>query len=154
MPGYLAGLLSIPGHQYRHAAAWFSVGHVVVVLIVIAVIVGLLAGPVLAEALLDFLSAGFEKAAPGTFSLGLGILLTGLIAGVQILDIAGACLIGAVLLGVILDNYLPSIRGMNPGPSWRRPAPEAMPAPAAHRARGHTAVWVRARSAGLASWWR
>jgi hypothetical protein len=116
LPGYLTGTFSIPGHQYRHAGAWFSGRQVVVALIVIAVIAGLLAGPILAEALLDIASKAVERAAPGTFVLGLAVLLTGLISGVRIIDIAGACLIGAVLLAVILDNYLPTRRMNTSGP--------------------------------------
>jgi hypothetical protein len=106
LPGSLTATFSLPGHQSRHVAVTVSGRQVVVALIVVAVIVALLAGPVLAEALLDVASKAGERAAPGAFFLGLGVLLIGLVARVQILDIAGACLIGAVLLAVILHYYL------------------------------------------------
>jgi hypothetical protein len=39
------------------------------------------------------------------FFVGLGTLGLGLIASVQFLTVAGACLTGAVVLGAIFDNY-------------------------------------------------
>jgi hypothetical protein len=90
----------------QHAAAWFSVRQVVVALIFVGAFIVLLAGPVVGEAILNVLSHGMEKAAPGGFLLGLGILLVGLLSGVQVILIAGGCLTGAVVLGVILNNYL------------------------------------------------
>jgi hypothetical protein len=108
LPGYIAGTISIPIHQSRHAAAWFSGRQLVVALIFIAAVIVLLAGPVIAGALFDFFSGAAEKAAPTAFFLGLGLLFAGLIFRARILDIAGACLIGLVLVGVVLDNYLPS----------------------------------------------
>ena len=56
---------------------------------------------------MDFFSSAAEKAAPTAFFLGLGLLFAGLIFRARVLDIAGACLIGLVLIGVVLDNYLP-----------------------------------------------
>jgi hypothetical protein len=106
LPGSLTATFSLPGHQSRHVAVVVSGRQVVVALICVAVVVALLAGPVLAEALLDVASKAGEKAAPGAFFLGLGVLLIGLVARVQIMDIVGACLIGAVLLAVILHYYL------------------------------------------------
>jgi hypothetical protein len=106
LPGYLAGTISIPSHQSRHAAAWFSGRQLVVALIFIAAVIVLLAGPVIAGALMDFFSSAAEKAAPTAFFLGLGLLFAGLIFRARVLDIAGACLIGLVLIGVVLDNYL------------------------------------------------
>jgi hypothetical protein len=117
VPGYLARTLDITGHQVRHAAAWFSVRQAVVALIFVAVFIGFLAGPILAEALFEFFSKGVERAAPGGFFLGLGVLLTGLASGVGVLEIAGGCLIGVVVLAVIVDNYLPS---MPAGAPWPR----------------------------------
>jgi hypothetical protein len=105
LAGYLAGALRVPGYLGRHAA-WFSVRQVVVALIFIAVFVALLAAPLLWEALCNLFSKGVEKAAPGGFVLGLVILLTGLASGVKVLDIAGGAVLGAVVLGVIIDNYL------------------------------------------------
>jgi len=107
VPGYLARTLDVTGHQVRHAAAWFSVRQAVVALVFVAVFIAFLAGPILAEALFDYFSKGVERAAPGAFFLGLGVLLIGLASGVGVLDIAGGCLIGLVVLAVIVDNYLP-----------------------------------------------
>jgi hypothetical protein len=105
LPGYLAGALSVSGYLGRHAA-WFSVRQVVVALIFIAVLVALLAGPLLLEALGNFFSKGVEKATPGGFVLGLVVLAIGLVTGVRFITIAGAVVLGAVVLGVIIDNYL------------------------------------------------
>lgn len=107
MPGYLAGPLSIPAGQSRHA--WFSLRELIVVLIIVAVIVVLLGGPVVAGALYEALSKAGERAAPGTFFLGLGVLFVGIIVGVRIIDFIGLGLIGAVVIGVIIDNYLSAL---------------------------------------------
>ncbi len=101
--------LSLVGHQPGHAP-WFSLRAFVLVLIVLAVIVILLVGPLLAGALYEMLCKGGERAAPGTFVVGLGVLVTGLVFGSKILIIAGAGLIGAIVIGFLLDNYLPSAR--------------------------------------------
>src|SRR5260370_769151 len=79
-----------------------------VALIFMEAVIVRLAGPVIAGALFDFFSGAAEQAAPTAFFLGLGLLFAGLIFRARILDIAGACLIGLVLIGVVLDNYLPS----------------------------------------------
>lgn len=106
MPGHLAGTISILGQHARYVVLpSFSGRQVVVVLIFLAVVICLLIGPVLGENLFDIASTKGAKAAPATFFLGLGVLLLGLFLGVPILDGVGACLIGAVLLGVILVNY-------------------------------------------------
>jgi hypothetical protein len=106
LPGQLAGTLSIPASQARHAASWFSLRDFVVVLIIVAVIIILLAGPVAAGALYEVLSRGAEKAMPGTFFTGLGVLFIGIIVGVEIIIFIGLGLVGAVILGWIIDNYL------------------------------------------------
>jgi hypothetical protein len=126
--------LGIPVHQARHAAAWPSARQVVVALIVVAVIVVLLAAPILFEAVCDLLSRGVERAAPGTFILGVCVLLAGLVSGVRIIDIAGASLVGAVVVAVILNNYLAPGR------------PEA--AEAAVRRRSRRSVRPRAAATG------
>ena len=46
-----------------------------------------------------------SKAAPLTFLLGPGMLVVGLIAHAGFLDVMGGCLIGAVIVGAILDKY-------------------------------------------------
>ena len=137
MTGYLAGALSVSGYLGRHAA-WFSVRQVVVALIFIAVLVALVAGPLLLDVIGNFFSNGVKKAAPGGFVLGLVVLLIGLASGVRFIIIAGAALVGAVVLGVIIDNYLTpvacrgesrrgpaharQVTGQTPRIAWRRTA--------------------------------
>lgn len=75
-------------------------------LIFIAVFIALLAGPILLEFLFDLFSKTVEKTAKGGFLLGLGILLIGVLSRTRVLEIAGAVVVGAVLLAVIADNYL------------------------------------------------
>lgn len=116
MPGFPAGTISSTflagtisdksGHQLRHIALW-SLGRVVVVaVVVILFVIILLAAPVIWQAGAEAFSTAAAKVAPGTFFLGLGLLFTGLIAGAELLEIAGASLAGLVILGVIVDNYL------------------------------------------------
>jgi hypothetical protein len=105
LTGYLAGALSVSGYLGRHAA-WFSVRQVVVALIFIAVLVALVAGPLLLDVIGNFFSKGVKKATPGGFALGLVVLLIGLASGVRVIIIAGAAVLGAIVLGVIIDNYL------------------------------------------------
>jgi hypothetical protein len=90
-------------------------------LIFIAVFIALLAGPILLEFLWDLFSKAVEKTAKGGFLLGLGILLVGLLSGTRILEIAGAVVVGAVLLAVIADNYLiaPCLKLTAAGPGAR-----------------------------------
>jgi hypothetical protein len=112
LTGYLAGALSVPGYLSgylgRHAA-WFSVRQLVVALIFIAVLVALVAGPLLLEVIGNLFSKGVEKATPGGFLLGLVVLVIGLASGVAFITIAGAAVLGAVVLGVIIDNYLTQV---------------------------------------------
>lgn len=126
MTGYLAGTLSVTGYLGRHAA-WFSVRQVVVALIFIAVFVALLAGPLLLEVIGNLFSKGVHKATPGGFALGLVVLLIGLASGVKVLEIAGGCVLGAVVLGVIIDNYLAPAAGLEP-PDQQGIHPERRPA--------------------------
>jgi len=90
----------------RHATAWFSGRLVIAALIFIAVFVLLLVAPLIWEVMAEGASRGFEKAAPGTFFLGLGVLVVGLISGMNAIEITGGCLVGVVVLGVIVNNYL------------------------------------------------
>ncbi|GEM_PF-1863748 len=76
-----------------------------VVLVCVAVLLGLLWVPVLGDRLYGFLSEKAPKVAPRMFLLGLGLLLTGLVVQAWILECVGACLIGVLVLGMILDNY-------------------------------------------------
>lgn len=87
------------------AAAAFSDRPIVMILVCMAVLVGLLWVPVLGDRLTYFLSSKAPRVAPRIFVLGLVILVTGLVIRVRVLDIVGASLIGALVLGAILDNY-------------------------------------------------
>jgi len=105
MPGFLAGTISDAYAQHsRHvtipARLWLYV------LLFIGFVIFLLVLPVVWGAVSEAASTAAEKAAPGTFFLGLGILFLGLVAGIEILDIVGASLAGLVVIGVIVDNYL------------------------------------------------
>jgi hypothetical protein len=93
-------------------------------LIFVAVFIALLAGPLLLEFLWDLFSKTVEKMAKGGFLLGLGILLVGLLSRARILEIAGAVVVGAVLLAVIADNYLIPLR-----PTLRAAGPKVRPGP-------------------------
>ena len=98
-------------------------------LIVSVVFAALLAAPILGEKLFGLFSKGVERSAKGGFLLGLGVLLVGFVSGTRVLEIAGGAVAGAVVLAVIVDNYLvPDVRGAGPrarsGPrsslrSWR-----------------------------------
>jgi hypothetical protein len=125
LPAFLVGPLSIPARPSGHAAHWFSLREFVVVLIVVALIIILLAGPVAAGALREVASEAGKRAVPGTFFTGLGVFFIGIIVGVRIIDFIGLGLIGAVVLGVILDNYLGEIRRGRPA----RPARRRQPGP-------------------------
>ncbi|HYS33092.1 MAG TPA: hypothetical protein VEM58_12625 [Streptosporangiaceae bacterium] len=70
-----------------------------------AVLIGLLWIPVLGDRLNDVLSKHAPKVAPRMLLVGLGFLLTGLVIGVQVLAVVGACLVGVLVLALILDNY-------------------------------------------------
>jgi hypothetical protein len=113
MPGFLgtisstfpAGAISdASAQQTRHitipAHLWLYV------LLFIGFVIFLLVLPVIWGVVSEAASSAAEKAAPGTFFLGLGILFIGLVADLKILDIAGASLVGLVVIGVIVDNYL------------------------------------------------
>jgi hypothetical protein len=105
MPGFLAGTISDAYAQHsRHvtipARLWLYV------LLFIGFVIFLLVLPVVWGAVSEAASTAAEKAAPGTFFLGLGILFLGLVAGIEILDIVGASLAGLVVISVIVDNYL------------------------------------------------
>jgi hypothetical protein len=78
---------------------------VIAVLFVVAVIV-LLTIPVIWGVVAEATSGAAEKAAPATFFVGLGVLCTGLVAGFELLAIVGGSLVGLVVVGFIIDNYL------------------------------------------------
>jgi hypothetical protein len=102
----LAGTMRFLREPSRHVADAFISGHLVVILLIVgAIFIGLLALPVLG----DFISGSIEGPAtrwsPLTFAIGLGALILGLVAGVPVLDILGAGLMGAVVLGAIMVHY-------------------------------------------------
>ena len=85
-------------------------------LIVSAVFAALLAAPLLGEALFGVFSKSVERGAKGGVLLGLAVLLIGLASGARVLEIAGGALLGAILLAVIVDNYLaPDVRAAGSG---------------------------------------
>ncbi len=104
-PGNPAVVMTSRDAGYVAAVAPISGRLLMVVLVGIAVFIGLLYGPVIGDRLMDTVSKKASKAAPRVFLAGLGVLLTGLVVRVQILDVAGAFLIGSVVLAAILDNY-------------------------------------------------
>jgi hypothetical protein len=111
MPGFLASTISeASAQQARHigipARLWLYVA------LFIGFVIFLLVLPVIWGAVSEAASSAAEKAAPGTFFLGLGVLFVGLVAGLEILDIIGASLAGLVIVGVIVDNYLKAPRGL------------------------------------------
>jgi hypothetical protein len=61
--------------------------------------------PVLGDRVTAYLSRNAPKFAPRIFLAGLGILATGLITRLVILDVVGASLIGLLALGYLFDNY-------------------------------------------------
>jgi hypothetical protein len=106
LPHCLAGPIGARGQLAGHfGAALLSGRSVILIVIAGAILVCLLAVPVLTDIFLGFASAQGAKIAKATFLTGLGILLLGLVIGVEIVDFVGAGLMAAVILGIILDNY-------------------------------------------------
>jgi hypothetical protein len=103
----LSDPLPIPGHHgiYAAAGAPFSGRQIALALLVIAVVSVVLWIPVLYDQLMDFLSRNAPRYMPLTFAVGLALLVIGLVAGVRILDIVGASTIGALALGLLVENY-------------------------------------------------
>jgi small-conductance mechanosensitive channel len=97
----------IPGQQggYAAGAALFSGRQIVLALLVIAVVSVVLWIPVLSDQVMDFLTRNAPRYAPLTFLAGLGLLVIGVVAGIGILDIIGASMIGALALGYLVENY-------------------------------------------------
>jgi len=90
---------------YAAGAALFSGRQIVLALLVIAAVSVILWIPVFSDQMMDFLSRTAPRYAPLTFLAGLGLLIIGLVAGVRILDIIGASMIGALALGYLVENY-------------------------------------------------
>jgi len=77
----------------------------IVALVLVAVLVIVLWIPVWGDRLTAYLSKHGPKVMPRMALAGIGVLLTGLVVKVTVLDIVGGCLVGIVLLAVFLDNY-------------------------------------------------
>jgi hypothetical protein len=106
LPGYLTGKMSIFSHHARHITLPKLSGRDIVIMLICAAILAVLAVlPVVGDKLFDTLTPRATKASPITFFLGLGALLVGLFTRIWFLDVTGACLMGAVILGAILINY-------------------------------------------------
>lgn len=78
---------------------------IVLALLFIAVVGLILWIPVLSDQVMDFLSRNAPSYAPLTFVAGLGLLVIGLVAGIRILDIVGASMVGALVVGFLIENY-------------------------------------------------
>lgn len=61
--------------------------------------------PIIGDHLNGFLSAQGWRAAPRLLLLGVGLGVIGLIAGIRVLEIAGASIVGLLIVGLIFDNY-------------------------------------------------
>ena len=83
----------------------FSGSQILVAIGVIAVVSVILWIPVLLDQLTAFLSTNASKWVPRTFVVGLALLVTGLMAGIHILAIAGGCTIGGLAAALFFDNY-------------------------------------------------
>lgn len=88
--------LTLPPLSGRQILVLLGIGAVVAVILWL---------PVLGDRIVANLSRNAPKYAPRIFFAGLGLLLLGMVAGVQLLEVGGGCLIGALVLGAIADNY-------------------------------------------------
>jgi len=61
--------------------------------------------PVIGDRLTAFVSTNGPRYAPKIFLVGLGILLTGIVAHFEALVLTGASVIGLLVLALIYDNY-------------------------------------------------
>jgi hypothetical protein len=75
------------------------------VLVVLGAALFFLIGPVIYQSLMGAFTAQAAKVAPRVFLIGLGVLVTGLLTGVEVIAIAGGGLMGLVLLGALLEHY-------------------------------------------------
>lgn len=93
-------------HHAQHVIAGFLTARQLVVLLVLAVaFICLLVGPVLNDVLLNSVSGPANRAAPAVFVIGLGALVTGIVAGVGLLDAVGAGMMVLVLLAALMVHY-------------------------------------------------
>jgi hypothetical protein len=115
MPGFLASTTSstfLPtisdtaAQQARHIAIRITGREVVIAVLFVVAVIVLLTIPVIWGVVAEATSSAAEKAAPATFFVALGVLCTGLVAGFEILAIVGGSLVGLLVVGFIIDNYL------------------------------------------------
>jgi hypothetical protein len=101
-----AGTFGLLREPSRHAAVAYISGHLVAILLIGgAAAVVLLALPVLGDVIFGSIEGPAMKSAPAVFAIGLGTLILGLVAGVRVLDLIGACVMGAVALGAFMFHY-------------------------------------------------
>jgi hypothetical protein len=102
----LAGTMRFLRQPSDHVARAFISGHLVVlVLFAGAIFIGLLLIPVIGDVISGAIEGPAARWSPLAFAIGLGVLILGLVAGVRILDILGAGLMGAVVLGALTVHY-------------------------------------------------
>jgi hypothetical protein len=106
MPGHLSGPPGILGQHARSPMA-FSIpsDQLIGIGIIVTVVVVLLSIPVMSDISTAYMSKKIRRVALRTILIGGAILLLGIALGAEILDILGGCLIGAIVLAAILDNY-------------------------------------------------
>ena len=75
------------------------------VLVVLGAVLFFLIGPVIYQSLMGAFTARAARIAPRAFLAGLGVLVTGLVTGIGVIAVAGGALMGAVLLGALLEHY-------------------------------------------------
>lgn len=101
-----AGTMRLLSHSSRHAAEAFISGHLILLLLLFgAIFLGLLAAPVLGDALFGSVREPMSRSGPTVFVIGLGVLILGVVAGTPVLDIIGVVLMVAVLIGVLMVHY-------------------------------------------------
>jgi len=108
VPGVLLGA-SVTSRHSLQIGTWLRHHELLVALVVLgvfALFILLLLIPVLSSASYYAFSSGFRKSALGTFAAGFGVLIVGLASGVRIIEIAGGAVMGAVVVGLIVDQYL------------------------------------------------
>jgi hypothetical protein len=98
LSGYLAGHIAA-------AALPLSGARIVVILALIAVCSVVLWIPVLGDRLKAEVTRKAPQIAPRIFFLGLAVLVAGLVIHMKVLDVAGGCLIGGLVLATVLNEY-------------------------------------------------
>jgi len=75
------------------------------VLVVLGAVLFFLIGPVIGQSLMGAFTTQAAKIAPRVFLIGLGVLVTGLVTGIEVISVVGGGLMAAVLLGALLEHY-------------------------------------------------